>query len=133
MKFHHIGIFVPSIDEGRRRIEAMFPIERSSEVFEDDALAVKVQFFWEESGICYEIVAPLGDKNPVSQLLTKRTNLLNHVAYLVTDMDAALRKMNEAGCLQITQPTPAVAFDLRPVCFLMTRLGFVVELIEMPE
>ena len=66
-------------------------------------------------------------------MLTKRTNLLNHVAYLVTDMDAALRKMNEAGCLQITQPTPAVAFDLRPVCFLMTRLGFVVELIEMPE
>lgn len=133
MIFHHIGIFVPSIEEGRRQIEAMFPIERCSEVFNDNALAVKIQFLWDHSGICYEIVAPFGDKNPVSGLLAKRTNLLNHVAYLVTDMDEALRKMNETRCLQITPPTPAVAFDLRPVCFLMTRLGFIVELIETPE
>lgn len=130
MKFDHIGIFVHEIAAGDAALSASIPIARRSEVFTDPVIKVKVQFLFDESGICYELVAPFGEGNPVDGVLKTRRNVLNHVAYRTADLDAALADQRAKGAFPLNEPTPAVAFGGKRVVFLMTPLNFIIELIE---
>lgn len=130
MKFDHIGIFVHEIAAGDAALSASIPIARRSEIFTDPVIKVKVQFLFDESGICYELVAPFGEGNPVDGVLKTRRNVLNHVAYRTADLDAVLAAQREKGAFPLNAPTPAVAFGGKRVVFLMTPLNFIIELIE---
>ena len=72
MKFHHIGIFLSNIKNGETFFKKIFKIKRKSKIFLDRKLGVKVRFLYDDSGICYEIVAPHGKNNPVNKVLKKR-------------------------------------------------------------
>lgn len=130
MIFDHIGIFVREIDSGRELLSRTLPIRRESEIFEDPLIRVRVQFLYDASDICYELVAPLGEGNPVDGVLKSRKNVLNHVAYRVDDIDAAVARMVGEGAFALGPPRPAVAFGGKRVAFLMTTLNFIVELVE---
>jgi hypothetical protein len=39
-----------------------------------------VKFCYDRDGICYELVAPIVDDNPVETILASTNNILNHVA-----------------------------------------------------
>lgn len=130
MKFDHIGIFVPDIEEGRKSLSSIFPIGRVSEVFEDSLLRVKVQFLYDGTGICYELVAPFGPDNPVDGVLKARKNVLNHVAYRVEDLDVSLAHLREEGAFPLGPPSPATAFGGKRVVFLFTPMNFIIELVE---
>jgi methylmalonyl-CoA/ethylmalonyl-CoA epimerase len=130
MQFHHIGIFVQDISAANNYIKKTFPIIYESQVYEDFGIGVYVQFLSEASGIRYEIVAPLNEKNPVSGLLKQKKNLLNHVAYKVNEIDATINTMRISGNVLITPPQPAVAFNGSRVAFLYSPLGFIIELID---
>lgn len=130
MKFDHIGVFVNELALGESMLSAIFPIASSSEVFEDPNLQVKVQFLYDTSGICYEIVAPFGPNNPVDGVLKSRKNVLNHVAYRTDDLDGELARLREAGAFVLGPPRPAVAFGGKRVVFLVTALNFFIELID---
>ena len=130
MKFDHIGIFVSDLTLGDAMLAAIFPIARRSEVFEDDNLQVKVQFLYDTSGICYELVAPFGQNNPVDGVLKARKNVLNHVAYRTGHIDGELARLRDEGAFVLGPPRPAVAFGGKKVVFLITALNFFIELIE---
>ena len=130
MRFDHIGIFVSSLAQGRELLSALLPIVRQSDEFRDPLLQVEVQFLYDPSDICYELVAPSGPNNPVDTVLKTRKNVLNHVAYRVDDLDGKLIELRDAGCVPIGEPRPAVAFGGRRVTFLYNPLNFVIELVE---
>lgn len=130
MKFDHIGVFVNAIASGDEELSAIIPIARRSEIFTDPVIKVKVQFLYDESGVCYELVAPFGEGNPVDGILKSKRNILNHVAYRTADLDAAITAMRAQGGFPLNEPTPAVAFGGKRVVFLMTSMSFVIELIE---
>jgi len=130
MKFDHVGIFVQDIVSGDAALSAILPITQRSEVFTDPLIKVKVQFLFDASGICYELVAPCGEGNPVDGVLKSRRNILNHMAYRTSDLDATLEDLREKGAFPLNEPKPAVAFGGKRVIFLMTSLNFIIELIE---
>jgi len=130
MKFDHIGIFVRSLVVGRDHIKSLLKIVDESEEYHDDILKVSVQFLYDESRICYELVAPNGGGNPVDPILTDNRNFLNHVAYRVTDFDLQIAKFRENGCTQLGHPKNALAFNGARVVFFLTPLQFIIELIE---
>ena len=130
MKFDHIGVFVSDIAAGDAALSAMLPIERRSEIFTDPVIKVQVQFLYDASGICYELVAPAGPGNPVDGVLKSRRNVLNHVAYRTADLATTLEDLRAQGAFPLNQPTPAVAFGGKRVVFLMTSLNFIIELVE---
>lgn len=130
MIFDHIGIFVPDLASGRSRMQQFLPIDRWSQPVDDPLLRVSLQFGYEASGIRYEIVAPFGPDDPVTPLLKTGHALLNHVAYRVSDLDAALIRLRQAGGLPVAPPKPALAFGGRRVAFMLTPLRFILELIE---
>lgn len=119
--------------QGRERLSAILPIDHYEDEIEDPGIRVRIQFGVDTSGIRYELVAPLGeDNNPVSGVVKSGKNVLNHVAYLVPDLDAAMEKMLAQDAVPLGQPMPAVAFNNCRVVFFYTSLRFIVELIEMP-
>lgn len=130
MRFDHIGIFVDDLKRGEAALSAYFPICRGSPIFEDPLIKVKVQFLYDTSGICYELVAPFGDGNPVDMVLRTRKNVLNHVAYRASDFAGAAARLARDGAHMLGMPCPAVAFAGRRVVFFFTPLGFIIELIE---
>jgi len=132
VRFHHIGLFVPDLAGGRQSLSALLPVRDWEAEIDDPGLRVRVQFGLDAAGVRYELVAPLGEKNPVEGALRTGRNILNHVAYCVDDIAAERGRLEAEGCFSMTEPHPAVAFGGRPVMFLMTPLRFILELIEEP-
>lgn len=130
MQFDHIGIFVESLSFGRKKMQEIFEIDSCSEEFNDELMSVSVQFMYDTSGVCYEIVAPYGDNSPVKNVLTTKKNILNHVAYKVKNFDETISKYIEMRCMPLGRISNAVAFNNARVIFFLTPLGMIIEFIE---
>lgn len=130
MKFDHIGVFVSTIDLGRKYLESILHITNWTDAIEDPIQKVIVQFGIDKSGIRYEIIAPCGEGNPVQPLLLQSKNILNHVAYNVENIDIEIKRLQRERCILISGPSPAIAFNNNKIAFLYTPLRFVLELIE---
>ena len=132
MTFDHIGIVVPDPDSGRRMLSAAFLIDEWTELFEDPVNDVFVQFGRGASGICYETVAPLSTQSPVRRALTDGVNIVNHTAYLVSDLAAEASRLRRAGFLPVAEARPAIAYGNARIQFFMSRTRMLFELIEAP-
>jgi methylmalonyl-CoA/ethylmalonyl-CoA epimerase len=128
--FDHVGLFVAELEIGRQTLSALLPIVETSEPIDDPELKVRVQFCTDSSGICYELVAPFGEGNPVSGALANGKAILNHVAYRVTDLKAESQRLRNEKSMPLGPARPAVAFGGRKVVFFLTPLKFIIELIE---
>jgi methylmalonyl-CoA/ethylmalonyl-CoA epimerase len=133
MKFDHLGLVVPDLKAGRERLSGLFEIRDWTREFEDPVNNVYVQFGRDASGMCYELVAPLGSDSPVAGALKNQRAILNHVAYLVSDLPAGAERLSDQGCMPIGTAKPAIAYGGRSIQFFATPLHFIVELIEAPD
>lgn len=131
MKFDHIGIFCKDLEFGRKKLTKIFSIVKLSREFDDPLLKVRVQFLYDAHNFCYEIVSPNGKGNPVDLVLKSKKNILNHIAYKVNDFDLTLKKYRDLGCLPITLPQPAIAFNGAKTIFFLTPTNIIIELIEI--
>jgi len=76
MKFDHLGVVVPSLDEGRAHLTAALQISDWSREFADPLNGVFVQFGRGPAAMCYELVAPLGSNSPVALALRNARRLI---------------------------------------------------------
>ena len=129
MKFNHIGIFCNNLKSGKDCLKDIVQIKRETKTFLDKNLAVKVKFFFDKEKICYELVSPYGKKNPVSKILKKKDKILNHIAYTSERFDKDIETLRKKGFTPLIYPTKAKAFNGRRICFFLTPLNFIVELI----
>lgn len=133
MKFDHVGVVVSAMSAGRDHLVALLGITRWSEEFVDPGIGVYVQFGLDPSGLCYEIIAPLREDSPVTRALNARDRILNHVAYLVPDLEAEAARIRQLRCMPAGPAMPAVAYGGRRVQFFVSPLYFIIELIEAPD
>jgi methylmalonyl-CoA/ethylmalonyl-CoA epimerase len=134
LKFDHLGVVVPSLDEGRAHLSAALQISEWSCEFADPLNGVFVQFGKGPlATMCYELVAPLGSESPVALTLRKAQGILNHVAYRVEALEPQVNRLRDLHFRALGAAKPAVAYEGRNIQFLMSPLNFIVELIEHPE
>ena len=130
MKFHHIGIFVNNLKKGEKFFSKNFKIKKIGNTITDKNLKVRVKFLHDNKNICYELVAPFGKKNPVSKILKKKYNIINHIAYKTKSFEKTIKLMrSKKDFAPISGPTFAKAFKSR-VIFFLTPLNFIIEIIE---
>ena len=132
MKFHHIGIFVDSIATGIDEMSKIYEIEHIGKTIEDDLIGVNIVFLKDSSGINYELVAPFGDDSPVTGVLKRGHGFLNHLAYTTEQFDSQLRNLRNLGMIPLGPAKRAVAFNDRRVIFFLTKLNYIIEIIEEP-
>lgn len=132
LQFDHIGIVAANLQTGRSHLARILQIAEWTSEIADPGNGVRLQFGRDASGICYEVLEPLGSASPVAAALRDNRAILNHVAYRVEDLDEAAEHMRAARCARTAEPRPAIAFGGQRIQFFVTPLRFIVELIEAP-
>ncbi len=133
MKFDHLGVVTESLSDGRRHLGPMVGIKGWTREFSDPVNMVNVQFGIDASGICYELISPLGNESPILEALRSGNRILNHVAYLVPDLAAAAARLRAANCVPTGTAKPAVAYGGAKIQFFISRMRVLIEIIEAIE
>jgi methylmalonyl-CoA/ethylmalonyl-CoA epimerase len=125
----HIGIAVEDIDAALALYErdyAMALVHR--EVVESQGVEAVLLDVGENH---VELLAPLGPDTPVGKFLAKRGPGMHHVAYQVTDIEAALASLREAG-MRLIDETPRVGIRGSLVAFLHPKSsgGVLTEIVQ---
>jgi len=131
--FDHIGVAVPTLAEGRQHLATLLFVTEWTAEFDDPVNRVSVQFGRDRSGICYEAIAPFGENSPILLALQKGQRVLNHVAYLVDDLEAQAARLRDGGCIAAGPANPAIAYGGSRIQFFVSPLRFTIELIEAPR
>lgn len=129
-EFHHVGVAVRNLEEAILNFKNLFHYKLISGPFDDPIQNVKVCFLSRsEADTVIELVAPLGPNSPID-LTLKKGGGTYHVCYQVPDIRAAIDRLSEQGSFLLSGPTPAVAFDMREIAWLMTEVNLLVELVQ---
>ncbi len=130
LRFDHAGIVVSDMQQGREHLCRLLPLIKATDVFHDTVNQVDVQFFLDASDIVYETISPNTPSSPVRAALDSGKNILNHLAYRVSNIEEAVEMYRSQGCMPLGRPSPAIAFQGSRIVFLLTPLNFILELIE---
>src|SRR3712207_185979 len=131
-RIDHIGVAVEDLDASIALYEKTFGMKlvHRETVTEQGVEAVLLDVG--ENHV--ELLAPLGEDTPVGRFLAKRGPGLHHVAYQVSDIDAALASLRESG-LRMIDEEPRVGIRSSRVAFLHPAAsgGVLTELVEPAE
>ena len=130
MKLHHIGLVVKDIEISAKHYEDVFGMERMSRITFDPNQKVKVLFMAHKGiDLKYELIEPAGSESPAFQWLKKRVSMY-HLCYVVRDIEKTVQELTEKGCLLISKPISAKAFNEKKIAFLLTSENLIIELLE---
>ena len=130
MKFHHIGLFVENLEKGIEEMSNTINIDCVSDRIEDPLMDVSIMFLTDSSGITYELVAPLSNNSPVNGVLKRGSGFLNHLAYTTDQFDYEVSRLRQNKNVPLGPAKIAKAFNGRRVIFFLTKLNYIIEIIE---
>lgn len=114
MKLDHVGIAVKSLDISNNIFEKLFnhgPFKTE----EVETQKVKVSFFKTgESKI--ELLEPMAEESPIAKFIEKKGEGVHHLAFLVDDIYAEIKRMKEEGFQPLSEE-PRVGANNKLVCF----------------
>lgn len=131
---HHIGIVVASIAKESRNWQASLVTSEASQIYEDPIQTARVAFLELPHGsqgqlLYVELVEPLTKDSLVSGFLA-RAGGLHHLCFRVESLEDQIDAMKRVGAMLIRSPKPAVAFQGRRVCWMLTREQLLLEYLE---
>ena len=124
----HVGIAVPSIEAALPAWESLgFRLQDRETI---PAMGLEIAFL-EASGTLLELLEPTAADTPVGKFLASRKGGLHHLAFLVSDLEGALRDAEERG-LELIDRTPRDGSHGLRIAFLHPRSfhGVLVELCQ---
>lgn len=131
-KLLHVGVAVPAIDPATDSLKSLFGYKVVSGPFDDPIQKVKVNFLATAASDVAEIelIAPLSDDSPVKSMLNKGSGGAYHLCFETSNIDAALAHAKANGCVLVSGPVPAVAFQGRRIAWIYTKARQLFELVE---
>ena len=131
----HVGVAVSSLEPATDSLGKMFGYEVVSGPFDDPIQKVRVNFLRISSDDSSEIelIAPLSPDAPIQSILKKNGGGAYHVCLETNNMEAALQHARVTGCMIVSPPVPAVAFQGRRIAWIYTPLRQLYELVEAAE
>jgi len=131
-RIDHIGVAVESIDDALKLYETSYEMTLvHREVVEEQGVEAVLLDLGENH---VELLQPLGPDTPVGRYLAKRGAGIHHVAYQVTDIDAELARLRDAG-VQLIDQTPRIGIRGSRVAFCHPKStgGVLTEIVEPAE
>ncbi|HEY4916194.1 MAG TPA: methylmalonyl-CoA epimerase [Solirubrobacteraceae bacterium] len=128
-RIDHIGVAVEEIEPALELYRDSFRLEFAHrEVVEEQGVEAVLLDAGENH---VELLAPLGPDTPVGRFLAAKGPGLHHVAYQVTDIDATLQALKNAG-LQLIDQEPRTGIRESRVAFLHPRStgGVLTEIVQ---
>jgi methylmalonyl-CoA/ethylmalonyl-CoA epimerase len=128
----HIGVAVEDLDAAIALHEDAYDMTLvHREVVEEQGVEAVLLDVGENH---VELLRPLGDETPVGRFLARRGPGLHHVAYQVTDVQAALQTLRERG-LRLIDEQPRTGIRGSRVAFLhpASSGGVLTEIVQPAE
>jgi len=131
-KLRHVGVAVPSLDPATDTLSTLFGYRVISGPFDDPIQKVSVNFLTQSDSDVAEIelIAPLGQDSPITAMLAKSGGGAYHLCFETSDINQALAHAKNNGCIVISGPVPAVAFNGRMIAWIYTKSRQLFELVE---
>jgi methylmalonyl-CoA/ethylmalonyl-CoA epimerase len=128
----HVAIAVDDLEEAIGRFGALYgvtPLYR--EVVEEQGVE---EAMLPIGGSFIQLLQPLSSASPVGRFLERRGEGMHHIAFAVTDIDAALESLSEQGARLIDE-TPRTGGRGARIAFVHPDVfgGTLVELVEPAE
>mgnify|MGYP001220834061 CR=1 FL=1 len=120
MNLNHLGIATKNLQNANKFIRNTHNVINSIGPIWDQNLNANLQLLEIENSISIELV----EGAIVSSLLKKGINLY-HFCYEVDDIKSTISKYINNGGLLLLEPTPAILFQDRLVCFINTPVGII--------
>jgi methylmalonyl-CoA/ethylmalonyl-CoA epimerase len=100
--------------------------------FDDPIQKVTVNFLAksDEDVAEIELIAPISEDSPIRSMLAKDGGGTYHLCFETSDIDGALIHAKKNGCIVVSSPVPAVAFQGRRIAWIYTRSRQLFELVE---
>jgi methylmalonyl-CoA epimerase len=131
-RIDHVGVAVEDLDAGIALYDQTYgmTLVHRETVTEQGVEAVLLDVG--ENHV--ELLRPLADDTPVGKFLAKRGPGLHHVAYQVTDIEAALSSLRDAG-VRLLDETPRTGIRNSRVAFLHPKSsgGVLTEIVQPAE
>jgi methylmalonyl-CoA/ethylmalonyl-CoA epimerase len=128
-RIDHIGVAVEQIDEALELYRDSFELDVAHrEVVEEQGVEAVLLDVGENH---VELLAPLAPDTPVGKFLAKQGPGLHHVAYQVTDIEATLQALKQAG-LRLIDEQPRTGIRGSRVAFMHPRAsaGVLTEIVQ---
>ena len=131
-KLRHVGVAVPSLNPATDTLSTLFGYRVISGPFDDPIQKVSVNFLTQSDNDVAEIelIAPLGQDSPITAMLAKSGGGAYHLCFETSDIEQALVHAKDNGCIVISGPVPAVAFNGRRIAWIYTKSRQLFELVE---
>ncbi len=100
--------------------------------FDDPIQKVAVNFLTtsDHDAVEIELIAPLTEDSPIRAMLAKGGGGAYHLCFETNDLEAALNHARKNGCIIVSGPVPAVAFQNRRIAWIYTSSRQLFELVE---
>ncbi len=128
-RIDHIGVAVEQIDASLALYRDLFELDVAHrEVVSEQGVEAALLDVGENH---VELLAPLGPDTPVGRFLARQGPGLHHVAYQVSDIDAALASLKDAGT-ELIDEQPRTGIRASRVAFLHPRAtgGVLTEIVQ---
>lgn len=131
-KLLHVGVAVPSLEPAAELLSTLLGYRVVSGPFEDPIQKVKATFLAASGKDVAEIelIAPITDDSPIQSILSKSGGGAYHLCFETNDIEGALAHAADNGCIVVSRPVPAVAFQGRRIAWIYTQTRQLFELVE---
>jgi methylmalonyl-CoA/ethylmalonyl-CoA epimerase len=131
-KLLHVGVAVPALGPTTELLSTLFGYRVVSGPFDDPIQKVTVNFLAKsaEDPAEIELIAPNSADSPIRSMLAKDGGGAYHLCFETNDIDGALAHAKKSGCIIVSLPVPAVAFQGRRIAWIYTRSRQLFELVE---
>ena len=132
MVIDHIGIVVPSLEQGIHQWEQLFGYRKNSEIVSNSRQRVRVVFLSKQESITIKLIEPSEPESPVA-VFARRGGGLHHLCFRCDDIKVQIPLLKEKGARFIVAPQPGEAFGNRDIAFFLAPNNLNVELIDTTE
>jgi methylmalonyl-CoA/ethylmalonyl-CoA epimerase len=129
LKFHHIGFATSNLVETKSIFVKMGYVPGEDVVVPGQK--VKVCFMSKAGHPLIELITPLSDDSPVTQILKRSGPGPYHFCYCVEDMEQAIKELRSEKFLLLNKPVKSNAIEDNMIVFAYRKDYGLIEIVEI--
>jgi methylmalonyl-CoA/ethylmalonyl-CoA epimerase len=130
LRLHHVGVLVKDLHLASEQYVSNLGYELRSEIIHDPIQTAYVRFLLLPGDLTYlELISPAGRGSLLENALKKNAGI-HHLCYSTPNIEETIEELRQAGCVCLSMPHPAVAFNQRRIAWTMNRDHLLIELVE---
>lgn len=129
-RLHHTGVLVADLEAATRHFADAFGYIVETGVIDDAVQTASAQFLrLPGDSVWLELITPLGTPSKLDAAL-RRGGGIHHLCFQVPEIHAGIARLRQQRMLQVSEVAPGAGFGGRPIAWMMSPQGLLVELLE---